>query len=197
MDRGHIHSHIVFNSVNADTGENIIAMPEAINCQIRAISDRLCREHGLSVILSGETSKSMSYVEWLRQSKGQPTFRSMLEAESPGGPLRTPMTWGTSSCSWSTRATRSATETVWDSVLRGQERFQYPGRKNATFTENGIRAAILGNLEESRQVNGPHFSDRPMFRPYRRHPKYTGFWPCTFIISTCWEKSNSDSIPPG
>lgn len=46
-----------------------------------AISDRLCREHGLSVIVQGEPARSVSYIEWLRQSKGQPTFRSMLEAD--------------------------------------------------------------------------------------------------------------------
>lgn len=137
VDRGHIHSHIVFNSVNADTGEKYHSNPRSYYCQIRTISDRLCREHGLSVILSGEASISMSYVEWLRQSKGQPTFRSMLEAD------------------------------LWESIedandlghffllmehkgyeihhgnrlgfrLRGQERFQYPGRKNAVFTEDGI-----------------------------------------------------------
>ena len=174
VDRGHIHSHIVFNSVNADTGEKYHSNARSYYCQIRGISDRLCREHGLSVILSGEASKSMSYVEWLRQSKGQPTFRSMLEAD------------------------------LWESIedandlghffllmehkgyeihhgnrlgfrLRGQERFQYPGRKNAVFTEDGIRAAILGNLEEIETGQRAAFADRPMFRPYRRRPKYTGF----------------------
>ena len=30
--------------------------------------------------------------------------------------------------------------------LRGQERFIIPGRKNPLFTEDGIRAAIQGNL---------------------------------------------------
>ena len=49
--------------------------------QIRAISDRLCREHGLSVIVQGAPARSVSYIEWLRQSKGQPTFRSMLETD--------------------------------------------------------------------------------------------------------------------
>ena len=49
--------------------------------QIRGISDRLCAENGLSVILQGESTKTVSYIEWLRQSKGQPTFRSMLEAD--------------------------------------------------------------------------------------------------------------------
>ena len=30
--------------------------------------------------------------------------------------------------------------------LRGQERFMIPGRKDPLFTEEGIRAAIQGNL---------------------------------------------------
>ncbi len=80
-DRHHIHSHILFNSVNDETGEKYHCSTQDYYRQIRAVSDRLCREHGLSVILQGETSKSMSYIEWLRQSKGQPTYRSMLEAD--------------------------------------------------------------------------------------------------------------------
>ena len=35
----------------------------------------------MSVIMEGKPSKAVSYIEWLRQSKGQPTFRSMLEAD--------------------------------------------------------------------------------------------------------------------
>ena len=31
--------------------------------------------------MEGKPSKAVSYIEWLRQSKGQPTFRSMLEAD--------------------------------------------------------------------------------------------------------------------
>lgn len=81
VDRHHIHSHIVFNSVNADTGEKYHSTQQSYYQQIRGISDRLCREHGLSVIMAGESAKAISYVEWLRQSKGQPTFRSMLEAD--------------------------------------------------------------------------------------------------------------------
>lgn len=81
VDRHHIHSHIVFNSVNADTGEKYHSTQQSYYQQIRAISDRLCREHGLSVIVQGAPARSVSYIEWLRQSRGQPTFRSMLEAD--------------------------------------------------------------------------------------------------------------------
>ena len=81
VDKKHIHAHIVFNSVNQMTGEKYHSNAQSYYQQIRAISDRLCREHGLSVIMSGEPAKAVSYIEWLRQSKGQPTFRSMLEAD--------------------------------------------------------------------------------------------------------------------
>ena len=80
-DREHIHAHIVFNSVNALTGEKYHSNAQSYYQQIRGISDRLCREHGLSVIMAGESAKAISYVEWLRRSKGQPTFRSMLESD--------------------------------------------------------------------------------------------------------------------
>ena len=51
VDKAHIHAHILFNSVNAETGEKYHSSPQSYYRQIRAISDRLCREHGLSVIL--------------------------------------------------------------------------------------------------------------------------------------------------
>lgn len=174
VDRGHIHSHIVFNSVNADTGEKYHSTPFSYFKQIRAISDRLCREHGLSVILSGETSKSMSYVEWLRQSKGQPTFRSMLEAD-----LRESIEDANDLGHFFLLMEHKGYEICHGNRLgfrlRGQERFQYPGRKNAAFTEDGIRAAILGNLEGIEAGQRAAFSARPVYRPYHKHPKYTGF----------------------
>ena len=81
VDKEHMHAHLVFNSVNADTGEKYHSNAQSYYQQIRATSDRLCREHGLSVIMEGGSNKAVSYIEWLRQSKGQPTFRSMLEAD--------------------------------------------------------------------------------------------------------------------
>lgn len=173
-DRDHIHAHIVFNSVNQLTGEKYHSNARSCYQQIRGISDRLCREHGLSVIMTGEPSKAVSYIEWLRQSKGQPTFRSMLEAD-----LRT--------------ATQDANDLGHFFLLmehmgyeirhgdrlgfrlRGQERFMYPGRRDPLFTEDGIRAAIQGNLAEIEAGHRPAVIQRPKYRPYRKHPKYTGF----------------------
>ena len=54
VDKEHIHAHTIFNSVNADTGEKYHSNARSYYSQIRAISDRLCREHGLSVIMEGK-----------------------------------------------------------------------------------------------------------------------------------------------
>jgi hypothetical protein len=59
--------------------------------------------------------------------------------------------------------------------LRGQERFMIPGRKNPLFTEDGIRAAIQGNLEDIEAGRRPAVVYHPPYQPYKKRPKYTGF----------------------
>lgn len=173
-DREHIHAHIVFNSVNQLTGEKYHSNARSYYQQIRGISDRLCREHGLSVIMTGEPSKAVSYIEWLRQSKGQPTFRSMLEAD-----LRTAIQDANDLGHFFLLMEHMGYEIRHGDRLgfrlRGQERFMYPGRRGPLFTEDGIRAAIQGNLAEIETGHRPAVIQRPKYRPYRKHPKYTGF----------------------
>ena len=174
VDRHHIHSHIVFNSVNTMTGEKYHIRTADYYKQIRAVSDRLCREHGLSVVMQGERSKTISYVEWLRESRGQPTFRSMLEAD-----LKTAIEDANDlghffllmeHMGWEIRHGNRL-----GFRLRGQERFMYPGRKNPMFTEDGILAAIQGNLDAMEQGKRPAVVYRPPYRPYRKYRKYKGF----------------------
>ena len=173
-DREHIHAHIVFNSVNQLTGEKYHSNARSYYQQIRGISDRLCREHGLSVIMTGEPSKAVSYIEWLRQSKGQPTFRSMLEAD-----LRTAIQDANDLGHFFLLMEHMGYEIRHGDRLgfrlRGQERFMYPARRDPLFTEDGIRAAIQGNLAEIEAGHRPAVIQRPKYRPYRKHPKYTGF----------------------
>ena len=173
-DREHIHAHIVFNSVNQFTGEKYHSNAQSYYQQIRGISDRLCREHGLSVIMAGESAKAISYVEWLRRSKGQPTFRSMLESD-----LRTAIQDANDLGHFFLLMEHMGYEIHHGDRLgfrlRGQERFQYPGRRNTLFTEDGIRAAIQGNLAEIEAGSRPTVLSRPKYRPYLAHPKYTGF----------------------
>ena len=174
VDKEHIHAHLVFNSVNADTGEKYHSNAQSYYQQIRAISDRLCREHGLSVIMEGESAQAVSYIEWLRQSKGQPTFRSMLEAD-----LRAAIEDANDLGHFFMLMEHMGYEISHGNRLgfrlRGQSRFMHPGRKNPLFTEDGIQAAIQGNLEDIETGRRPAMIYRPPYQPYKKHPKYTGF----------------------
>ena len=173
-DRHHIHSHILFNSVNHETGEKYHCSKNEYYQQIRAVSDRLCREHGLSVIIQGDGQKSMSYIEWLRQSKGQSTYRSMLEAD-----MKASIEDANSIGDFFRLMERKGYEIKHGNrlgfKLRGQAHFMYPERKDKQYSEDGIRAAINGNLDAifvGKSLTVPH---REPYKPYKKHPKYTGF----------------------
>ena len=173
VDKEHIHAHLVFNSVNADTGEKYHSNAQSYYQQIRATSDRLCREHGLSIIMEGSSGKAVSYIEWLRQSRGQPTFRSMLEAD-----LRTAIEDANDLGHFFMLMEHMGWEISHGNRLgfrlRGQDRFMYPGRKNGLFTEDGIRAAIQSGLEDIEAGRRPAVIYRPAYKPYKKYPKYTG-----------------------
>ena len=174
VDKEHIHAHLIFNSVNADTGRKYHSNAQTYYKQLRAASDRLCREHGLSVIIEGDSSKAVSYIEWLRQSKGQPTFRSMLEAD-----LRTAIEDANDLGHFFMLMEHMGWEINHGNRLgfrlRGQDRFMIPGRKNPMFTEDGILAAIQGNLSAIEAGQRLPSAYRVPYRPYKKHPKYTGF----------------------
>ena len=174
VDKEHIHAHILFNSVNGDTGEKYHSNAQSYYQQIRAISDRLCREHGLSVIMRGEPSKAVSYIEWLRQSKGQATFRSMLEADLREA-IQDANDLGHFFLLMEHKGYEIKHGTRLGFRLRGQDRFMIPGRKNPLFTEDGIQAAIRGNLSAIEAGSRPAVLPRPSYRPYVPHPKYKGF----------------------
>lgn len=174
VDKEHIHAHILFNSVNADTGEKYHSNAQSYYRQIRVISDRLCRERGLSVLLQGKPTQAVSYIEWLRRSRGQPTFRSMLEED-----LRTAIADANDLGHFFLLMEHKGWEIKHGNRLgfrlRGQDRFMMPGRKKSLFTEEGIRAAIQGELSAIEQGLRPAIIPRPAYRPFRPHPKYKGF----------------------
>lgn len=173
-DRHHIHNHILFNSVNDETGKKYHCSMEDYYKQIRGVSDRICRENGLSVIMNGDGAKSMSYIEWLRQSKGQPTFRSMLKAD-----LKVAMEDANDIGHFFMLMEDKGYEIKHGNRLgfrlRGQEHFMYPERKDPQYSEEGIRNFIDGNLWEIEMGRKPVITYREPYRPYKKHPKYKGF----------------------
>lgn len=79
LDRGHLHNHIVVNSVSYKDGKMFRSDFDAYYKGIRKISDELCRENRLSVI---ETDgKGKSYAEWISGQTGKPTIRGMVRKD--------------------------------------------------------------------------------------------------------------------
>ena len=71
VDRNHIHSHFVINSVNAESGYKYHSDNKEIQ-RLRDSSDKLCLEYGLSVIETvPPKTKGMSSREYRAADKGQ------------------------------------------------------------------------------------------------------------------------------
>lgn len=71
VDREHIHSHFIVNSVNAETGLKYHPNKNEIQ-RLRDYSDKICREYGLSVVIpKPQKVKQMSAREYRSADKGQ------------------------------------------------------------------------------------------------------------------------------
>ena len=69
IDKGHIHNHIIFCAVNFVDHHKYNSNKRSYY-GIRNMSDRLCRENGLSVVVPGKGSKGKSYAEYQAEKTG-------------------------------------------------------------------------------------------------------------------------------
>ena len=69
IDKGHVHNHIIFCAVNF-VDHHKYNSNKCSYYGIRNISDRLCRENGLSVVVPGKGSKGKSYAEYQAEKTG-------------------------------------------------------------------------------------------------------------------------------
>ena len=78
VDKEHIHNHITLNSVSFKTGKKYHSTAQSYYQQIRKISDRLCKEYGLSIVM--ETSgKGITYAEWKLHEARLMTLRELFD----------------------------------------------------------------------------------------------------------------------
>ena len=67
-DKDHIHNHLIFNAVSFTDYHHYHSNKRSYH-HIRRVSDRLCKEHGLSVIIPGQ-DKGKSYAEHTAEKSG-------------------------------------------------------------------------------------------------------------------------------
>lgn len=81
IDKDHIHSHIVVNSVSVFTGKKYRDTAKDLFDGIREASDQLCREHGLSVVTPKEEKKSLTYIEWMARQGNRTSWQSLIRMD--------------------------------------------------------------------------------------------------------------------
>ena len=93
LNTGHIHSHIVWNSVSCVDGKKYRSNYKSYVTEIRAVSDELCRKYKLSVI-DTENSNHVAkpYAEWLAEKNGQPTWRTAIQQDVDDA-IQQSLTW--------------------------------------------------------------------------------------------------------
>lgn len=74
IDRAHLHSHLVVNSVKPDTGKKLHFTPRTLEW-MRLVSDQICREHGLTILKPYRQKKQ---VKGLRPGE----YRSAMRGQS-------------------------------------------------------------------------------------------------------------------
>ena len=147
FNTGTYHNHFVVNPVNMWTGKKLEAKYEAYY-KLRDMSDRICKEHGLSVIVPGR-DKGKSYIEHQAEQNGtsyKAKLRAAIDRLLPG-------------CSdledLLRRLQREGYELKRGKYISarapGQERFTRLKTLGADYAEEALTARIAGRPRPSRQ----------------------------------------------
>ena len=77
IEKDHVHNHLIFNAVSFADHKHYHSNKRSYH-YIRRTSDRLCKEHGLSVIIPGQ-DKGKSYIEHQAAQNGT-SYKAKLKA---------------------------------------------------------------------------------------------------------------------
>ena len=146
-DKNHIHNHLIFNAVSFTDHKHYHSNKRSYH-YIRRTSDRICKEHGLSVIIPGQ-DKGKSYIEHQAAQTGT-SYKAKLKAA-----IDRLIPASADFEDLLLRLQREGYE-----IKRGkyvscrasnQERFTRMKTLGADYTEEAVASRIAGGLRPSRQ----------------------------------------------
>lgn len=76
----HYHNHFVLCATSFIDGSRYHHCKETQN-KMRGVSDRLCREYGLSVVENESPNRTKHYAEWNAEKNGNITWRELIKAD--------------------------------------------------------------------------------------------------------------------
>ena len=147
IDKDHVHNHLIFNAVSFADHKHYHSNKRSYH-DIRRTSDRLCKEHGLSVIIPGQ-DKGKSYIEHQAAQNGT-SYKEKLKAA---------IDRLLPACSDLEELLRRLQREGYE-IKRGkyisarapdQERFTRLKTLGADYTEEALAARIAGHARPSRQ----------------------------------------------
>lgn len=80
LNTGHYHNHFLINSVSFMDGYKYVRFNSDYD-QMRAASDRLCKQYKLNVIEDPTNTKAKSYNEWIAERQGKTTVRGSIRED--------------------------------------------------------------------------------------------------------------------
>jgi len=79
IDKGHIHNHLVVNSVSFKDGRKLVSNKETLR-EIKRESNRICQRENLSIIKGPYAERSYSMAEYRLAGKGIPIWKEQLRS---------------------------------------------------------------------------------------------------------------------
>lgn len=147
IDKDHVHNHLIFNAVSFTDHKHYHSNKRSYHF-IRRTSDRLCQEHGLSVIIPGQ-DKGKSYIEHQAAQNGTSYKAKLKTAIDRLIPTSTDFE------DLLLRLQREGYEIKRGKYVScrasGQERFTRMKALGVDYTEEAITARIAGRSKPSKQ----------------------------------------------
>lgn len=190
LDKGHLHSHIVINSVSCVDGKKYHSNRESYHRDIRGISDTLCAEHGLSVI--DPKGRGKHYKQWHDEKQGKPSGATLIKADIDDA-IKVSFTFTAFVENMKKRGygVKCGPNVMHMAVMPkgGRKHFRLDTFKDPMYTEDGIKERITAAREGRAAVIKPkaemaallpaaytpmHYN-LPRSRPWRKPRKLKGF----------------------
>ncbi len=176
LDKDHLHNHFVLNSVSFIDGKRYYDN-KASYARMRQVSDRLCKEHALSVIEQPESSKTKHYGEWKAEQENRPTWRGLIR-EDIDTAIAASMTMTQFFATLQKQGYAIKTNGKHLAVRPpGKERFVRLRSLGDDYTEEALKERILQNRQPKRQPPLPLPRRKRVIRvrgSWRSGRKFTG-----------------------
>ena len=150
IDKGHVHNHIIFCAVNFVDHHKYNSNKRSYY-GIRNMSDKLCRENGLSVVVPGKGSKGKSYAEYQAEKTGtswKGKLKIAVDALIPQVSSFEELLQRLQAAGYEIKPGKYVS-----CRAPGQERFTRLKTLGADYTEEAIRERISG--KRARTANAP------------------------------------------